>query len=716
MRVKINNVPLQIVFHTIILCPLFLAHPQTSVHAQTLPPVIISEVQIVGQDTNDDFIELYNTTDHAINISDWQLRKKTKGDKTPRGTLLHEFETLDCDTPHPFHKTDTIEPHGFLLWTNKGGKASFISLFDVQNKNEVSPILANNNSLAIFDDKEKLIDSVTWGVCVPPKITDCFLPKNSFSQIMIENNPEEGTSLVRDTSTGNWLPEFALTPTPTASTENRCSASPSLPGTLPIADNASLTPSAIRFNEIFPNPKAKQDMGEFIELFNAGEKKQDISGWSIRDATKSGKYVFPNKTFITPNGYLLISDTDFTFALNNTKETLSLFDAQNILINTAQYATSKDDVSLNYTATEWRGGTPTPGAPNSLNNLPETREKIPKKGFSNIALQFYARGKDVDRDTLKYTWNFGDGHKSYLKNTTHTYEKNGRYNVTLKTTDGKDDTLETFTVKIESYDPPKIRIIALVANPVGKDTDNEWLILENRHKKAVNLRGFGITTGWKKLINHPINQDIILKPKQKFTLTREHAHFSLPNQKGKIELRAPNGEILQKIKYKTDTPIKENAVYQKMKEGGWIWTTINEPTKMSSIDVVTDIDPTTEESVEPIENVDLEQPTPAIDTILPTTDTSATSSDIPLSTQTHTTPLSPMSSNVHQKNREMMIRTLLASGTHASLPDTITLTDMRFPTYTFTPTEHYAVTFVKASMAHLNSAFNQWLNKKSQTL
>ena len=40
-----------------------------------------------------------------------------------------------------------------------------------------------------------------------------------------------------------------------------------------------------------------------------------------------------------------------------------------------------------------------------------------------MAVDFDARGKDSDRDTLKYTWDFGDGHKSYKKETSQHKEK-----------------------------------------------------------------------------------------------------------------------------------------------------------------------------------------------------------------------------------------------------------------------------------------------------
>jgi PKD repeat protein len=258
-------------------------------------------------------------------------------------------------------------------------------------------------------------------------------------------------------------------------------------------------------------------------------------------------------------------------SLNNTNETLSLFDATGALIDTMTYLKTKEGVSLNATEAGWRGGTPTPGATNIVNSLPETKEKVPKKGYRGVAITFDARGKDTDGGTLKYTWDFGDGHKSYKEKTEHRYEKNGTYQVMLTTTDGSDDVVETFPLKITSLPKPNVRITALVPNPSGKDSDAEWLVIENRGKKDIDLKDYGIATGWKKLSNHPIRESFIIPPQSERKLTREFSLFTLPNQKGKIELRAPDGKVLQDIKYKLPKAVAEDVIYRKEKGKRWEW-------------------------------------------------------------------------------------------------------------------------------------------------
>lgn len=548
MKTKIIGIGIAVFFSA------FFHIPATQ--AEVLAPVIISEVQIGGIKAADDFIELYNPNPTPVNISGYRLRYKNSSATSPDQSL-REIPKNTC-----------VSGNSYYLWANKDG------VFSDNANTTTATNIASHYSIALFTQKssgEAIIDSVAWGSDSRPFDALTFT---------FPSNPEANESMVRDIVTGDWLPNFSATPTPTHSTDTSCSLSvPTLSplSSSPTPDPAvpspptpiTAQPASIRINEIFPNPTAKGDAGEFIELHNFGTELADISGWILRDATKTGKYTLPSGTIIAADAYFVATDQDFKLSLNNSNETISLFDVAGTLIDSVRYATAKEGVSLNYMPVGWRGGTPTPGMANILNTLPETNEKVPKKGFKNTPVTFNAKGKDADGDTLKYTWDFGDGHKSYKAAASHAYAENGTYTVTLKTTDGSDDIVETFAIEIRSYPRPNIRITSLMPNSAGNDADNEWIMIENRGKKDVNLKGFGIATGWKNLSNHPIREDFIIGPKKEAKLTRTFSLFTLSNQKGKVELRAPDGKVLQKIKYKLDTSIDEDVSYRKKKGGKW---------------------------------------------------------------------------------------------------------------------------------------------------
>ena len=511
------------------------------------PPLLLSEVSTSGEKSTDEFIELFNTSDIAIDLSGMQLRRRTTSGSESSIKV--------------FSNNALIPAHGYYLWANSQG----IFAAPFADTETSSSSLADNNSIGLFTQSGAggiLIDSIAWGTGSPLSPNAPVFP-----------NPGKNTSLTRDITTLTWT--VASTRTPTNSRGITWTAP--VPDPLPTPDPAPLpspapsSPVSVRINEILSNPIGDEAAGEFIELINDGATEVDISGFTLHDASKTGSYTFPKGTVIKEKDFFVLRRSVSKLSLNNSDETLSLFDASASLIDSVRYEKTKEGISQNRVGNALRGGIPTPGFSNQINALPETKEKVPKKGYRGVAIAFDARGKDSDGGKLKYTWDFGDGHKSYKEKTSHKYEENGTYQVTLTTTDGSDDVIETFTLKIESFPKPEVRIIALVPNPSDRDSDAEYLIIENRDKKAVDLKGYSIATGWKKLTNHPIRENFIIAPKSQAKLTREFSLFTLPNQKGKIELRAPDGKALQDIKYKLEKSVAEDVIYHKEKGKRWAW-------------------------------------------------------------------------------------------------------------------------------------------------
>lgn len=508
--------------------------------------IFLSEVSIAGTATNDEFIELQNVNDTAFDLSGMQLRRRT---------------TSGSESSIKVFAKDSIIPgHGFFLWANSQGIFK-IPFADTETS---SSALASDNSIGLFTKSGGdgvLIDSLAWGTGA------LFSPATPISP-----NPTPKKSLIHSSVTREW--SLTENMTPTNSKGETFTDLPLVPVPLPPSDQAPIPiPSSVnvRFNELLPNPADDETPGEFIELWNEDSSSADLSGFTIHDASKSGAYTFPKDTRIAGQSYLVLTHDISKISLNNSDETLVLFDTRNSPLDSVHYDATKEGVSLNYTPAGWRGGTPTPGLPNDLNTLPETRKKVPREGYRGVPIIFDAHGRDADGDMIKYTWDFGDGHKSYKDTTTHTYEKKGSYPVILTTTDGSDDIIETFTLRIQPLPKPDVHIVAMLPNPNGTDTDHEWILIENRGKKPIDLKGFGIATGWKKLSNHPIRESFIIKPGKEATLTREFSLFTLPNQKGKIELRTPDGKVLQKIKYTLAKTVAEDMVYKKEKGKSWEW-------------------------------------------------------------------------------------------------------------------------------------------------
>lgn len=126
--------------------------PVTNTPTPTTTPavanhVVISEVQINGATANQDFIELYNPTNSAINLSGWQIIKKTSTGTAGSLVLI---------------SSGTIPARGYFLWANNQTPQNPFSTTigaDVSNAGNLS----ENNSIALEDASDNIIDQVGWG-------------------------------------------------------------------------------------------------------------------------------------------------------------------------------------------------------------------------------------------------------------------------------------------------------------------------------------------------------------------------------------------------------------------------------------------------------------------------------------------------------------------------------------------------------------------------
>jgi hypothetical protein len=371
---------------------------------------------------------------------------------------------------------------------------------------------------------------------------------------------------------------------------------------------------------------------EWVELKNISSEEKDISKWELRAGTYYSLSVLikplPSNSFVIvyegtgANSNIDFSEGDTAYLyMNKTGSQLgdgygdvSLYGSathnKDTLIDYVAYGKApsttnathaidagiwtKDDfipdisfgrsVELknedNNLSSDWQescldGGTP--GKENSQkSDCPAAEEKINpdlkiKKDdeiYKNIYANFEINYPDATNAT-KYTWNFGDGHKSYLQKTRHKYEGAGIYQASITIRGDKKD-FQNFVIKVEEFEAPKVRIINLVPNPKGKDS-KEFIVIENKSKKKINLKNWSIATGWKSPVNHPIRDDFIIKPEKSKKLTKKICAFTLNNSQSKIELRYPDGETAQKLKYnRKKDKIEDDEVFA-ISGKSWTW-------------------------------------------------------------------------------------------------------------------------------------------------
>lgn len=510
--------------------------------AATSPKLVISEIQCANSDNK--FIELYNTSSECIPSEE---TKKYQLKKIPFGsTAISSIAVLSHSD---------IPGNNYFLWVKKDD-SKYSDLADVST----TATIADNTSIGLFYDGA-LIDSIICG-----KEKDILANKNS----PLSRNIVKGESILRNIDTLSW--DISSTPTPNNRKGKVCPPPPPAPPTPPID-------ASIRINELLPNPSGKDGGEEWVELFNFGSSATDLTGWML--ITASGESAKLEKK-LPENSFLSIS-----IPLRNTTDTVSLLDPSKTVISEISYKKAPDGNSLNFSKQggyRWSNHI-TREAENILNKLPETKKTdIPDTAYLDIPVAFSASGKDGDDEKIKYTWDFGDGHKSYKQKTTHRYEQKGRYHGMLSISDGTGDAVTEFSLEVKKYEAPKVRMVSLIPNPKGKDTDTESIEIENRSKKSVDLLGWSVATGWKKLVNHPIREPFIIEGKSKRFLTRDFSAFTLPNGKGKIELRSPDGEAVQKMKYNLKgKSAEEDAKIMKEKGRKWTWITNQETAEIAVV-------------------------------------------------------------------------------------------------------------------------------------
>lgn len=108
--------------------------------------VVISEVQIGGTTSTDEFVELYNPTDIPVDLTNWRLSKKTAG-----GT---ESDIIASTM------SGTIAAHGYFLIAHANDYDG-VSAADMTYSGAVT--VAANNTVLLYDGTGALMDKVGMG-------------------------------------------------------------------------------------------------------------------------------------------------------------------------------------------------------------------------------------------------------------------------------------------------------------------------------------------------------------------------------------------------------------------------------------------------------------------------------------------------------------------------------------------------------------------------
>ena len=250
--------------------------------------ILITEIQIKDATSSDhDFIELFNPNSEEVDISGFQLKKRSSTGKEYSVRVLPE--------------NSTIQAQGYFLWAN----TEYARSNQVSANTTSTQTLAKDNSLALFNKEGNILDQVAWGTSANP-----FVETTPFLQ-----NPEAGQTLSRKWSsttreyldTDNNQHDFKLqTPTPGEKNQPLEEEEGAEQG----KEQATTTPpiaQSVIISEIQIQNK------EFVEIFNPTNKTVSTSEWYLVYFSADKNWTEPYRSWafsatstIAANSYYLV--------------------------------------------------------------------------------------------------------------------------------------------------------------------------------------------------------------------------------------------------------------------------------------------------------------------------------------------------------------------------------------------------------------------------
>jgi len=356
---------------------------------------------------------------------------------------------------------------------------------------------------------------------------------------------------------------------------------------------------------------------EWIELYNAGNSAQDLSGWILKST--DGKPTIELDGTIAPGTYFLLSRANETVegieadliysyrnnALGNNGEHLKLFDAQNNLIdevdcseswfsgdNTTKQTMERTSPDLSGTVPEhWQTSQNPGGTPKAENSIVEPEPEPESTCEPEICDGMDNDCDDlIDEDLGETTCGIG------ACSVTVANCLNGEVQTCVPGTpadeicdqidndcDGQIDEDSVCEVPEPEPEPEPepavypsgIFINEFLPSPEGSDAEGEWIEFYNSNSFLVNLSGWSVedTQGRTKSFTFP--EDTIVGSYSFFVLNRPTSKITLNNDGEGLVLKNPLGDSVDSVAYEGKTP--QGQSYARKTDGIWGWTSALTP-------------------------------------------------------------------------------------------------------------------------------------------
>ena len=523
------------------------------------PAVVINELAWMGTEisANDEWIELHNPTETPASLEGWRLTAVDGSPDIPlSGTIAPgEYFLLERtdDESVPTAPADSIYT-GAL-----GNAGEQLELRDAGGL-LIDQILMSDGAWPAGDNTTKQTmeraNTGGWQTSALPGGTP-LSPNSAGIEDIPTDTPQENTA-----------------PAPNASSTSATGGGKE--------QQPKYTKGMLLLSEILPNPLGADDQ-EFIELYNPTDQGVNVKDFYLKN--RAGKIYRFAAQRIGAQQYLLLTRQHSRLPLSNAKEQLTLYAPNDTRIDSVTVSApapeSHSYARRDHADWEWTSVL-TPGEPNTLPviSAPAIVELNGPKNGTVFELLFFDASDSFDPadGQLDFHWDFGDGRTANSPAVRQLYTQPGRYTVGLTVTTNHNVT-STASVLVTIADPthisdksntttapiatttqqlalsnfgatiPKIFISELLPNPVGRDTDGEFIELYNAEPYPVPLEGWQLDDDANDTRRYTFSGSDGLEANGYLAIPFRQSKLTLNNDADALRLFTPTGELVDEFFY-----------------------------------------------------------------------------------------------------------------------------------------------------------------------
>jgi hypothetical protein len=351
--------------------------------------LIISEIKVNNDATGlNEFIELYNNSDQAVELGEYQLTYLNVHNPTTQTPVVKQLEDTSL-APYQYYVLARVPEQ-------IPGSIELTTITSLKDSEGDLRLLGPD---VIIPGTMKIYDEVVWfksSATNPLPDGTVEVPDNTKSLQRVST--QTATPIILDLDWQAEIPSlFSYTyvaPPPADENEETPPADTDVPpddtevipgpqtGTDEEVDVPSTTSLPLTLTELMPNPAAPltDTADEYVELYNPNDQAVDLTGYTVQTGNAySYTYTFSDIS-LPAHGYLTLTSGNTNLSLANAGGKARLVDSSGVTISeTAPYVDAPEGEAWTLINGSWQWTTsPTPGADNVL-TLPVLKTVVAAK-------------------------------------------------------------------------------------------------------------------------------------------------------------------------------------------------------------------------------------------------------------------------------------------------------------------------------------------------